>query len=409
MRILIYHIFVLSLIGIAFSDDDKNTCEKSSVFRSKGGITTINIRMPKIHTKKHDQYVCVKQEVPDDNVDQFIVKFTPHLKAKKAHHMLFFGCEGVPKQKVWSCEMGQVCTGSKTLYAWARDAKELHLPKDVGFKVGKSNKIKYFVMQIHYQKAMKPGQTDCSGLTITTTRKKQPKLAGIYLLGATQISVPPHGKGFGSASCINNVPASLHVFAFRTHAHGLGRVITGYRVRDGKTKMIGKGNPQWPQAFYTRVGGEIDIKKGDDLMMRCDYKSNRNRWTYVGSTGEDEMCNFYMMFYTENQKEAYTHQCWGDALHLKFPATTAAMCPYPGFAGIDSTMAILQHKAKEPKVPAEMHMKGDHSSKEDKLQTSNKDSFKTDSDSDSILDQLPDKNNLEENDEEDEMDLDYMP
>lgn len=36
------------------------------------------------------------------------------------------------------------------MYAWARDAPTLVLPKDVGFKVGKSSAIQYLVLQVHY-------------------------------------------------------------------------------------------------------------------------------------------------------------------------------------------------------------------------------------------------------------------
>ena len=55
-----------------------------------------------------------------------------------------------------------------------------------------------------------------------------------------------------------------------------------YRRREGRLKMIGSGNPLWPQAFYPRVGGMIDISDGDTLMARCDYESNRKTTTYAG-------------------------------------------------------------------------------------------------------------------------------
>ena len=61
-----------------------------------------------------------------------------------------------------------------------------------------------------------------------------------------------------------------------------GKVVTAYRVRDGKSKMIGKGNPLWPEAFYKRVGDVITLKRGDKLMARCDYVSNRDVATFCG-------------------------------------------------------------------------------------------------------------------------------
>ena len=61
-----------------------------------------------------------------------------------------------------------------------------------------------------------------------------------------------------------------------------GRVITGYRWRDHNATMIGKGNPQWPHAFFPRVGGNIVLREGDVVLMRCVYSSDRPVATYVG-------------------------------------------------------------------------------------------------------------------------------
>jgi len=36
------------------------------------------------------------------------------------------------------------------MYAWARDAPALHLPEDVGFKVGGDSPVRYLVLQVHY-------------------------------------------------------------------------------------------------------------------------------------------------------------------------------------------------------------------------------------------------------------------
>ena len=43
----------------------------------------------------------------------------------------------------------------------------------------------------------------------------------------------------------------MHVFAYRTHAHTLGSVITGYRYSPGSRQwdLIAKGNPNWPQVM----------------------------------------------------------------------------------------------------------------------------------------------------------------
>ncbi|KAI8733807.1 alpha-amidating enzyme precursor 2, partial [Biomphalaria glabrata] len=64
-------------------------------------------------------------------------------------------------------------------------------------------------------------------------------------------------------SCTFRMDKSIFPFAYRTHSHGLGRVITGYQ-HNGSYHKIGKGNPQWPQAFYP-VNDIIEVKPGDAL------------------------------------------------------------------------------------------------------------------------------------------------
>ncbi|XP_055888578.1 peptidyl-glycine alpha-amidating monooxygenase B-like isoform X2 [Biomphalaria glabrata] len=78
-----------------------------------------------------------------------------------------------------------------------------------------------------------------------------------------------------------------------------GTAITGYQY-NGTYHEIGKGNPQWPQAFYP-VKEVIEVKPGDALAVRCTYNSSlMDHPVGVGSTGIDEMCNYYIMFYTDS-------------------------------------------------------------------------------------------------------------
>uniref|UniRef100_A0A3B4AGG1 Uncharacterized protein n=1 Tax=Periophthalmus magnuspinnatus TaxID=409849 RepID=A0A3B4AGG1_9GOBI len=51
----------------------------------------------------------------------------------------------------------------------------------------------------------------------------------------------------------------MYPFAFRTHTHSLGKVVSGYRVRDGKWTLIGRQSPQLPQSILTVKRHFIDI------------------------------------------------------------------------------------------------------------------------------------------------------
>lgn len=48
-------------------------------------------------------------------------------------------------------------------------------------------------------------------------------------------------------ACHYGIGPEMHPFAFRVHTHKLGFVVTGYRVRNNKWHLIGKGDPQQPQ------------------------------------------------------------------------------------------------------------------------------------------------------------------
>ena len=60
-----------------------------------------------------------------------------------------------------------------------------------------------------------------------------------------------------------------------------GRVITGYMFNNSWYEL-GKGNPQWPQAFYP-MEGAFTIKQGDYVAARCTFDaSERDRNTKIG-------------------------------------------------------------------------------------------------------------------------------
>nr|BAE90813.1 unnamed protein product [Macaca fascicularis] len=91
----------------------------------------------------------------------------------------------------------------------------------------------------------------------------------------------------------------MHVFAYRVHTHHLGKVVSGYRVRNGQWTLIGRQSPQLPQAFYP-VEHPVDVSFGDLLAARCVFTGEgRTEATHIGGTSSDEMCNLYIMYYME--------------------------------------------------------------------------------------------------------------
>lgn len=283
---------------------------------------TFPIRMPNSKPEEAETYLCTPIRL-DENNTYYITGFDPVAEMGTAHHMLLFGCRDPGyDEPVWSCgEMSRVLEGTKQagpcrsgqqiIYAWARNAPRLDLPSGVGFKVGGPGAdIKYLVLQVHYASVDRiPSTGDTSGVIMTYTDRPQPKRAGVYFLGTSGM-IPPKQTTYMETSCQLETDLTLHPFAFRTHTHALGRVVSGWKVSPNmEWTLLGKKDPQKPQMFYPVEDTSITIKSGDYLAARCTMVSYRNRITWVGATADDEMCNFYMMYWVQGDKTLRKDRC----------------------------------------------------------------------------------------------------
>ncbi|XP_050074872.1 peptidylglycine alpha-hydroxylating monooxygenase [Anopheles maculipalpis] len=285
--------------------------------------------MPKVVPYKPELYLCTPVKV-DYTKSYYIVGFEPNATMATAHHMLLYGC-GQPgsESAVWNCgemsggseDSGSPCgsgAASQIIYAWARDAPKLELPEGVGFKVGKDSPIQYIVLQVHYAHIdkFKDGTTsDDSGIFIHYTTKPLSKQAGVILLG-TAGYIPPMATEHMETLCDIQEDKVIYPFAYRTHTHSLGRVVSGYRIRKDESgadqwTLLGKRDPLTPQMFYP-VESRDPIRKNDRLAARCTMESNRTRITRIGATNEDEMCNFYLMYYVENDEPLHMKYCFSN-------------------------------------------------------------------------------------------------
>lgn len=93
--------------------------------------------------------------------------------------------------------------------------------------------------------------------------------------------IPSMSTEHMEASCSMVENKTIHPFAFRVHTHSLGKVVTGYRIRNGKWTLLGRRDPLKPQMFYPIKNTE-PIVEGDIVASRCTMQSDRQRITYVG-------------------------------------------------------------------------------------------------------------------------------
>ena len=206
-------------------------------------------------------------------------------------------------------------SGSTILYAWAKDAPKLVLPPGVGFKVGGDSKINFLVLQVHYAHVDKflNGATDDSGIILSMLPADTPyvdKRAGVLLLG-TAGKVGHDSVEHMETSCEIREPVKIHPFAFRTHTHKLGTAVSGWRVDpESNWHLIGRHDPQAPQMFYPVENKDMVISQGDMLAARCTMNNTLHHDVAIGSTGNDEMCNFYLMYYIDGDTILHTKYCF---------------------------------------------------------------------------------------------------
>lgn len=323
----------LAVLSVALLARLANGLSESSSSSSSDHTTTVGrfpFLMPKVIPYKPELYLCTPVKV-DDTKSYYIVGFEPNATMATAHHMLLYGC-GAPgsQSAVWNCgemaksddvkeETGSPCgagSSSQIIYAWARDAPKLELQDGVGFKVGLDSPIKYIVLQVHYANIdkFKDGTTsDDSGIFLHYTLKQMNKRAGVLLLG-TGGSIPPHQVEYMETVCNISENKTIHPFAYRTHTHSLGRVVSGYQIKideqgQNHWTRLGKRDPLTPQMFYP-VESTAPIRRGDRLAARCTMESNRSTVTNIGATNNDEMCNFYLMYYVENDEPLQMKYCF---------------------------------------------------------------------------------------------------
>ncbi|XP_065165421.1 peptidylglycine alpha-hydroxylating monooxygenase [Atheta coriaria] len=281
--------------------------------------------MPHINPFREELYLCTPVKIVQDK-SFYIVGFEPNATMNRVHHMILFGCsEPGTHEPYWDCgEMagpthssnlrtGNPCRqGSHVLYAWARNAEALSLPEDVGFQIGANTEIAYLVLQLHYAHKFPEDVIDSSGVNLIYTETPQPKLAGVLLL-ASGGTIPAHRVTYMESDCTIEEDKIIYPFAYRTHTHTLGKVVSGYRVRQDENgeqwSLIGKRDPLTPQMFYP-TNTTTPILKGDIMVARCTMESDRDTDTRVGPTNKDEMCNFYIMYYVDEGKPLNKRFCW---------------------------------------------------------------------------------------------------
>lgn len=219
-------------------------------------------------------------------------------------------------------ETGPVCANglkSNIIFSWALDAPALSLPEGVGYRIGLNSEVHYLVLQEHYSHVdvfrNNPGLTDNSGVSLELVHGANhgiTKQAGVYILLTG--GVVKRGHTTHRARCRMYQNRDFHPFRFRVHTHTLGVKVGAYRRalgKNSKPELIGERNPQEPQMFYPVENDKMVVGQGDLVSAYCEFNNTRDYDVAIGSTLEDEMCNFYIYYWVEGDRILDSSECFG--------------------------------------------------------------------------------------------------
>lgn len=146
-------------------------------------------------------------------------------------------------------------------------------------------------------------------MNVKYTYEPHSKSAGVYWT-STYGRFPSQTTTYAEAACSLNTNLVLHPFAFRVHTHQLGTAVSGWKVSPNmQWSLLGIDDPQLPQMFNPVDDDSLILTGGDRIASRCTIKNTKDHAVYVGTTREDEMCNFYLMYWVEGKRIMSNNLC----------------------------------------------------------------------------------------------------
>lgn len=284
------------------------------------------IRFMNSRPTENDEKRCTVVPVLDKRL--YITSLQPDTERSHAHHMVLIGCRSRvnnpstldPYGNSWRCDQdGDSMCGDddddhseKVLFTWALNGNGFTFPENVGYRIGRDAEINWLVLQIHYAKAIPEG--DNSGLIITITPDDLPFQAATYILGSDGF-VPPRSEEFHlESACVLDLPYEITPLAYRVHSHHLGDVTSAYVIRNDHWTEIGRMSPRQPEQYYMATNQDLLLEAGDVIASRCTMSSlSRDTPTFMGHRNIDEMCVFYMLYYTSYKPNIQDTECFNNA------------------------------------------------------------------------------------------------
>lgn len=158
------------------------------------------------------------------------------------YYMLFFGCNMfLFIGSYWFCDEGICIDKVNILYVWVRNVFFIWFFKGVGFRVGGEIGSKYFVLQVYYGdiSVFRDNYKDCFGVFLYFICLLQFLIVGMYLMMFVDIVILVGEKVVNFDILCYYKNYLMYVFVYRVYIYYLGKVVSGYRVRNGQWILIG--------------------------------------------------------------------------------------------------------------------------------------------------------------------------
>ncbi|XP_019644474.1 PREDICTED: DBH-like monooxygenase protein 1 [Branchiostoma belcheri] len=289
-------------------------------------VQTIDLLNTYSVMKKQTVYWYRGFKVPDFGGKRHIIAFEPVLQPGHEgmiHHMDLYTClkdvdpdmyDGVQHAR-HSRDFPEDWHSCKIrLVAWEVGGEGIYYPEKAGLSVGGPDDPTFFLMETHYNNPQhKTGIVDRSGLRVLYTSELRQHDLGYMQLGmevARTLIIPPGSQAFVTAGtcypdCLEKAMEEesiekIHVIGVHFHTHLAGRKMKMRHVRNGVELPWIRNDGNFDFNFQQTVSlqKEVEVLKGDYLIVECTYNTtDRRKVTYGGLSTEEEMCFGHILHY----------------------------------------------------------------------------------------------------------------
>jgi hypothetical protein len=235
-----------------------------------------------------EKYFCYTIRLPADR-DVAITKLTPTY-GQGTHHILFSQTLTPEPEGFSDCNV-LIRTTWVPLYAGGLDSGPLELPTNTGFKP--LERGQQVVMQLHLQNPSDEPITSTTSMRIDfVDRTPEIKTATIFGLDNRKLEIPARSEMQHSMNCV--VGRDLEVFAVLGHMHKHGMKLDVSRGPTAGVEMLYEETWNFEEQPVTPAS--FQVKKGDNLHLRCTHKNTTDKAVLYGESSDTEMCAFVMYY-----------------------------------------------------------------------------------------------------------------